>query len=410
MCVNLAVNIRINSLPKKNCGLTGPDRNPIGRLVQPVGRPTLGRAVWTFAGERLSCAAPYVRASRDPGRAPARRARRRPAPRRDARPSSPRSLAELARLAQDARARGRRRAVTQRRDAFDPGAVLGTGKLRGAARSSSRAATPSTSSLVDHELSPSQARNLEKATGVEVLDRTAVILEIFHRHARSRAAKAQVEIVRLQYLAPRLREPGKGQGSPARRHRRQGRGRVEPGARPPQDPRSHRRADARARRAGRGAAHAARPPPRHEPRRAGRLHQRRQVDADARADRQRGLRRRQAVRDARHHGARRCVPATRAARAGLATPSASSRSCRTAWSRRSRARSTRRWRRACSLHVVDASDPDFERQLAVTDEVLAEIGAGDVPRLLVFNKIDRVGAPRRGGRPRAARALARARS
>ena len=41
------------------------------------------------------------------------------------------------------------------------------------------------------------------------------------------------------------------------------------------------------------------------------------------------------------------------------------------------------------LHVVDASDPGFERQLAVTDEVLAEIGAKDVPRLLVFNKIDR---------------------
>ena len=65
--------------------------------------------------------------------------------------------------------------------------------------------------LVDHDLTPSQARNLEKATGAEVLDRTAVILEIFHRHARSRAAKAQVEIVRLQYLAPRLREQGKGQ-------------------------------------------------------------------------------------------------------------------------------------------------------------------------------------------------------
>jgi GTP-binding protein HflX len=42
-------------------------------------------------------------------------------------------------------------------------------------------------------------------------------------------------------------------------------------------------------------------------------------------------------------------------------------------------------------HVVDASDPGFERQLEVTAEVLAEIGAGEVPRLLVFNKIDRVG-------------------
>src|SRR5439155_3315866 len=64
--------------------------------------------------------------------------------------------------------------------------------------------------LVDHEISPSQARNLERATGAVVMDRTAVILEIFHRHARSRAARAQVEIVRLQYMAPRLREQGGG--------------------------------------------------------------------------------------------------------------------------------------------------------------------------------------------------------
>ena len=45
-----------------------------------------------------------------------------------------------------------------------------------------------------------------------MLDRTAVILEIFRRHARSRAAKAQVEIVRLQYLVPRLREQGRDKG------------------------------------------------------------------------------------------------------------------------------------------------------------------------------------------------------
>ena len=51
--------------------------------------------------------------------------------------------------------------------------------------------------LVDHEISPSQARNLEVETGCEVMDRTMVILEIFHRNARSRAAKAQVEIARL---------------------------------------------------------------------------------------------------------------------------------------------------------------------------------------------------------------------
>jgi len=64
--------------------------------------------------------------------------------------------------------------------------------------------------LVDHDLTPTQQRNLERATGVDVLDRTSVILEIFHRHARTREARLQVEIARLKYLAPRLREGGGG--------------------------------------------------------------------------------------------------------------------------------------------------------------------------------------------------------
>jgi GTP-binding protein HflX len=62
--------------------------------------------------------------------------------------------------------------------------------------------------LVDHDISPSQARNLERATSAEVLDRAAVILAIFQRHARTREARLQVEIARLAYMAPRLRESG----------------------------------------------------------------------------------------------------------------------------------------------------------------------------------------------------------
>lgn len=62
--------------------------------------------------------------------------------------------------------------------------------------------------IFDCDLSPSQLRNLESATGVTVLDRTGVIIEIFSRHARTRAAKLQVEIARLTYVAPRLRETG----------------------------------------------------------------------------------------------------------------------------------------------------------------------------------------------------------
>jgi len=64
--------------------------------------------------------------------------------------------------------------------------------------------------VVDLELSPREARNLERATEAQVLDRTQVIVEIFHRHAKSREARLEVEIARLTYVAPRLREAGAG--------------------------------------------------------------------------------------------------------------------------------------------------------------------------------------------------------
>jgi GTP-binding protein HflX len=64
--------------------------------------------------------------------------------------------------------------------------------------------------LIDHDVSPSQARNLERAVEAEVFDRTAVILSIFQRHARTREAKLEVEIARLSYMAPRLREVAGG--------------------------------------------------------------------------------------------------------------------------------------------------------------------------------------------------------
>jgi GTPase len=72
-------------------------------------------------------------------------------------------------------------------------------------------ATRATVVLVDHDLTPSQMRNLEKATDAEVLDRSMVILSIFQRHARTREARMQVEIARLSYLAPRMREANVGQ-------------------------------------------------------------------------------------------------------------------------------------------------------------------------------------------------------
>jgi GTP-binding protein HflX len=156
------------------------------------------------------------------------------------------SLRELARLAKTLGLTvvGR---VTQRRARLAPAAVLGAGKLRELARwtggtgvvpvgppgrraradeedeagDAEKPETPSAAEdaapterasavLLDLDSTPSQARNLERATGVEVLDRTAVILAIFQRHARSREARLQVEIARLGYLAPRLRETGGG--------------------------------------------------------------------------------------------------------------------------------------------------------------------------------------------------------
>jgi GTP-binding protein HflX len=62
--------------------------------------------------------------------------------------------------------------------------------------------------IVDAELTPTQIRDLSTAVGVEVTDRTGIIVDIFHRHASTREARLQVEIARLKYLAPRMRAAG----------------------------------------------------------------------------------------------------------------------------------------------------------------------------------------------------------
>ena len=75
--------------------------------------------------------------------------------------------------------------------------------------------------VFDCDLSPSQIRNVEEALGVPVLDRTGVIIEIFNRHAKTRAARLQVDIARQTYQAPRLRDTGLG------KERQSGRGSGE---------------------------------------------------------------------------------------------------------------------------------------------------------------------------------------
>ena len=89
--------------------------------------------------------------------------------------------------------------------------AVGEGKLVELTRyTSGKSEERATVVIFDCDLSPSQLRNIEAALGAQVLDRTGVIIEIFSRHARTRAAQLQVEIARQNYQTPRLREMGVG--------------------------------------------------------------------------------------------------------------------------------------------------------------------------------------------------------
>ena len=284
----------------------------------------------------------------------------------------------------------------QKRTTFDTAAYLGAGK-----RQEVRDYVAGDDGreiefvLVDHELSPSQARNLEVEVGCEVMDRTMVILEIFHRNARSRAAKAQVEIARLGYMAPRLREMAKLAGS-------QGRQRGGGG--------------------GRGAGESLTELDRRKIRDRIAELQQEIIAMDAERKTQR----------ARRQGSRglasvALVGYTNAGKSTLMRALTGSEvlvanklfatldtTVRVLYPESvprvlvsdtvgfiknlphglvASFKSTldEALEAELLLHVIDASDPGFERQLQVTDEVLAEIGADEVPRIRVFNKIDHVG-------------------
>ncbi len=249
--------------------------------------------------------------------------------------------------------------------------------------------------LIDHEISPSQARNLEIDVGCEVMDRTMVILEIFHRNARSRAAKAQVEIARLGYMAPRLREAAKLAGP-------QGRQRSGVG--------------------GRGAGESATELDRRKIRdRIAEL----QLEILAMEAERKTQRARRQERQGLASVA--LVGYTNAGKSTLMRALTGSEvlvanklfatldtTVRTLYPESvprvlvsdtvgfiknlphglvASFKSTLDEALDASLllHVIDASDPGFERQLEVTDTVLEEIGADVVPRIRVFNKIDHVG-------------------
>jgi GTP-binding protein HflX len=246
--------------------------------------------------------------------------------------------------------------------------------------------------FIDHEISPTQARTMEVEIGCEVMDRTMVILEIFDRNARSRAAKAQVEIARLGYMAPHLREAAKLAGP-------QGRQRSGVGGR------------------GAGESHTEL--------------DRRKV-RDRIAELQKEIiamdleRKTQRARRQENEGLATValVGYTNAGKSTLMRALTGSEvlvanklfatldtTVRTLYPESvprvlvsdtvgfiknlphglvTSFKSTLEEALDATLllHVIDASDPGFERQLEVTDTVLKEIGAHEVPRIRVFNKID----------------------
>jgi len=111
------------------------------------------------------------------------------------------SLAELRTLAESAGAKvvGE---ILQHRDRPDPATLVGAGKLEEIAGAA--ASVDADLVLFDHDLSPSQQRNIEKVIERRVIDRTQLILDIFARHARTREGQLQVELAQLHYLMPRL--------------------------------------------------------------------------------------------------------------------------------------------------------------------------------------------------------------
>ncbi|MGS0686983.1 GTPase HflX [Nakamurella sp. GG22] len=130
------------------------------------------------------------------------------------------SMAELARLAETAGSVVLE-ALVQRRSHPDGATYIGSGKVTELIEIVET--TGADTVICDGELTPSQLRNLEERLKVKVVDRTALILDIFAQHARSREGKAQVELAQLNYLVPRLR----GWGAALSRQRG---GRVAAGA------------------------------------------------------------------------------------------------------------------------------------------------------------------------------------
>jgi GTPase len=303
------------------------------------------------------------------------------------------SMAELALLAETAGSEVLDN-VYQRRDKPDPATYIGRGKVDGVREIVQ--ATGADTVILDGELAPSQLRNLEDKIKVKVVDRTALILDIFAQHAKSREGQAQVELAQLNYMKQRLRGWG-GNLS------RQAGGRVGVqgggiGGRGPGETKietDRRRINTKIAKLRRDLAH---------------MRTTRQT--------KRGERRRNAIPSvaiAGYTNAGKSSLLNRLTDAGVlvedalfATLDPTTRRTTTADGRVYTMSDTVGFVRHLPhqlveafrstleevaesdliVHVVDGSHPDPEGQLAAVRAVLAEIEAGDIPELVVINKAD----------------------
>jgi len=307
-------------------------------------------------------------------------------------PSYAAPLEELRRLADTAGADGLE-AIVQKRQRPDPATFLGKGKVAEVAARMKELEADLV--IVDHDLSPSQARNLEKVLGGRVIDRTELILDIFVRRARSALAKLQVELAQMEYALPRLRRLW------THLNREVGMGKAGIGLRGPGE---------------------------------------KQIETDRRLVRTRIRDLKRLLAEKRRHRERQTrarsrwftvclVGYTNAGKSTLlsaltgaevfiqdrlfATLDTTTRSWEVAPGKRvflsdtvgfirdlphhlvSSFLATLEEARQADLllHVVDAGDPDAVEHVHVVEDTLAEIGAGGVPRIAVLNQVDRVKDP-----------------
>jgi GTP-binding protein HflX len=283
--------------------------------------------------------------------------------------------------------------LLQRRGNPDPATFLGKGKAEELRQIV--AACGADTVIADTELAPSQRRALEDVVKVKVIDRTAVILDIFAQHAKSREGKAQVELAQLEYLLPRLRGWGE---SMSRQAGGQAAGGVGMGSRGPGETKielDRRRINTRMSKLRKQIKEMK---PAREAKRANR--KRTQVPA---------------VAIAGYTNAGKSSLLNRITKAGVlvenalfATLDPTVRQSQTADGRQFTIADTVGFVRNLPhqlveafrstleeiaesdliIHVVDASHPDPAGQMATVRNVIGDVGARDIPELVVFNKID----------------------